>query len=142
MTTNRSDDMSSSEQTEGTQPGRAAAKRGVLAPAAAVGAAFLASACCIGPLLFVTLGVGAGLAARMEPVRPLFVALTVGLLGLGFYTVYGRPVAGEIEAASCAQPGERCEIPRSRTRDKAILWTATLIALIVLTFPQWSLLLT
>lgn len=133
MRPNRSDDVSR---------GPATAKRGVLASAAAVGAAFLASACCIGPLLFVTLGVGAGLAAWMEPVRPLFVALTVGLLGLGFYTVYGRPIARERAAGTGPLAGERCEVPRSRSRDKVILWVATLIALIVLTFPQWSLLLT
>jgi len=37
-----------------------------------VTAAFLGSLCCVGPLLFVTLGVGAGLASTFEPLRPVF----------------------------------------------------------------------
>ena len=105
MTTNFRDSASPPGPSSETQSSPSTAKRGVLASAAAVGAAFLASACCIGPLLFVTLGVGAGLAAWMEPVRPLFVALTVALLGLGFYTVYGRPIARDGAAAIGAQPG-------------------------------------
>ena len=62
----------------------------LLAGTGGVLAAFLGSLCCVGPLLFVTLGVGAGLASTFEPLRPLFGALMVLLLGAGFWTVYGR----------------------------------------------------
>jgi mercuric ion transport protein len=102
----------------------------------AITAASLASLCCIGPVLFVTLGVGAGLASRFEPLRPLFTVLTLALLGLGFYTVYGRRPA----AAPACSDAETCAAPRNRTRDKILLWTAAIVAVIVLTFPQWSLL--
>jgi mercuric ion transport protein len=121
----------------------AAARRGLLASIGAVGAAFLASLCCVGPVLFVTLGVGAGLASRFEPLRPLFTALTLGLLAVGFYVVYGRrrvTDAGEAAGTACAPDGS-CAVPRNRTRDKALLWTATVVALVLLTFPQWSVLL-
>lgn len=114
-------------------------RRGVLASLGAVGAAFLASLCCIGPVLFVTLGVGAGLASRFEPLRPVFTVLTLGLLALGFYVVYGRkPVAVEAAEGAACGPDGRCAVPRSRTRDKIVLWVATAIALLLLTFPQWS----
>lgn len=106
------------------------------ASVAAVGTAFLASLCCIGPVLFVTLGVGAGLASRFEPLRPVFTVLSVGLLALGFYTVYGRRPAGDAGASCDADGG--CAVARSRTRNTVLLWGATLVALIVLTFPQWS----
>ena len=106
----------------------------------AVGAAFVASLCCVGPVLFVTLGVGAGLASRFEPLRPLFTVLTLGLLAAGFYVVYGRRPAVAEPGLAC-EPDGRCAVPRSRTREKVVLWTATVVALVLLTFPQWSVLL-
>lgn len=119
------------------------ARRGMLAAAGAIGAAFLASLCCVGPLLFVTLGVGAGLATTFEPLRPVFTGLTLVLLAAGFYIVYGRRGATRAtteSAASCA-PDATCAVPRNRTRDKMLLWVATGVAVVFLTFPQWSLLL-
>jgi mercuric ion transport protein len=111
-------------------------RRGIGASLGAIGAALLASLCCIGPVLFVTVGVGAGLAGRFEPLRPVFTILTVGLIAAGFYSVYGRRGARDGEA-SCDANGV-CNVPRSHTRDKAVLWAAALIALALLTFPRWS----
>lgn len=121
------------------------ARRGLVASLGAVGAAFLASLCCVGPVLFVTLGVGAGMASRFEPFRPLFTALTLGLLAVGFYVVYGRrpaahPTVDGAAGAAC-RPDGSCAVPRDRRRDKALLWVATVVALVLLTFPQWSVLL-
>ncbi len=116
-------------------------RKALFASAGGVIAALLGSLCCVGPLLFVTLGVSAGLASAFEPLRPLFGALMVGLFGLGFYTVYGRRRAAidatELSADECA-PGAACAVPRSRTRDKAILWGAVALALLLWTFPTWS----
>lgn len=114
-------------------------RRGLAASFAAVGAALLASLCCMGPILFVTLGVGAGLASRFEPLRPVFTVLTVGLIAVGFYTVYGRRPR-EKTHVSCDVDGV-CTATRSRMRDKVLLWVATVVALLLLTFPQWSTLL-
>ncbi len=109
--------------------------KGLWATLGAIGAAFLASLCCIGPLAFVFFGVGAGLASSFEPLRPLFTALTVGLLALGFYVVYGKRPA--TDPADCGPDGS-CAVPRSKRRDKTLLWIATIVALVLLTFPQWS----
>ncbi|GAC1654878.1 MAG: mercuric ion transporter MerT [Gemmatimonadaceae bacterium] len=113
---------------------------GILSSLGAVGAAFLASLCCIGPLLFVTLGVGAGLASTFEPLRPVFVVLTIALLAVGFYVTYGRRSAEIATTAAKASdpPDGNCAVPRRSTRDELLLWTATVIALALLTFPQWS----
>ena len=116
--------------------GEHSGKSSLAASIAAVGAALLASLCCIGPVLFVTLGVGAGFATRFEPLRPLFTVLTIALLALGFYSVYGRQRA-TTPAASCDIDGT-CTVHRSRKRHKILLWIAALVALVVLTFPQWS----
>ena len=113
-------------------------RRPAIALFSAIGAAFLASLCCIGPVLFVTLGVGAGLASRFEPLRPYFTVLTLVLLAVAFYTVYGR--RARTTAGAC-EVDDQCANPHVRSRDKLVLWTATIVALLVLTFPQWSLLL-
>lgn len=118
---------------------------GTVTSLGAIGSAFLASLCCIGPVLFVTLGVGAGLASQFEPLRPFFTFLTVALLGVGFYTVYGRKgMAGPDKvsaatASSTSEAGASCAVPRDRKRDKVLLWVATLIAVVLLTVEQWSL---
>lgn len=124
---------------------RPGGRRGLVASAGAIGAAVLASLCCIGPLVFVAFGVGAGLASTFEPLRPIFTALTVGLLGLGFYTVYGRrPAAARSDQSTdgeaCAPDGS-CAVPSHRRRDKVLVWTAAVLALLLLTFPEWSTLL-
>lgn len=113
----------------------APSSRGMAASIAAVGAALLASLCCIGPLVFVTFGVGASLASRFEPLRPLLSILTIGFLAIGFYIVYGRKPEPDVD---CDENGQ-CAIP-PHARDRWLLWLATVIALVVLTFPQWSIL--
>ena len=100
----------------------------VLSTLGAVGAAFAASLCCAGPLLYVALGVGgAGLASTFEPFRPWLLGLTAALLGLGFFGVYG--------------PGPRCtdeDFERRRRRQKATLWIGAGLVFALATFPTWS----
>lgn len=124
----------------GTDAEPASSKRGLFALLGAVGAAFFAALCCVGPLLFVTLGIGAGLASTFEPLRPVFTVATLALLAVGFYVVYGKRPSAVTPEAGCGT-GEACAIPRSRTRDRVLLWIATVVALLLLTFPQWSVLL-
>lgn len=109
---------------------------GRFAIVAAVGAAFAASLCCIGPVLFVTLGVGAGLGSSFEPLRPFLTVLLVAALAVGFYTVYGR----KAQPTDCA-PGEPCALPANRRRNEVILWTATVLAVVLWSFNYWSILL-
>jgi len=54
----------------------------------------LASACCIGPLIVVMLGLGSASAfIAMEPYRPIFAAITLGLIGwAGWRHWQGRKV--------------------------------------------------
>ena len=108
---------------------------GLLATVGAVLAAFGASLCCVGPLIFVTFGVGAGLASTFEPLRPFFTVLTVLGLGIGFYVVYGRK-----DKEVCGPDGS-CAHPEKRHRDKVLLWSATVVALALWSFNYWSILL-
>src|SRR6516225_10558578 len=56
--------------------------------------AIAASSCCVLPLLFVSLGVSGawiGSLTALAPYQPYILALTVAVLGYGFYSVYWRP---------------------------------------------------
>ena len=68
--------------------------------------AFGASACCLGPLLLVSLGASGAWAARLrvlEPMQPLFLGATLLFLGFAFFRLYVTP-------RRCA-PGDACAIP-------------------------------
>lgn len=64
--------------------------------AGALASALLASLCCAGPLVAAGLGLGgaAGLFSRLEPLRPLFVLLALGLLLRAFVRAYRRAPTG------------------------------------------------
>jgi mercuric ion transport protein len=93
--------------------------------------ALAASSCCIVPLVLFTLGVGGawiGNLTALAPYQPLFVALTLGFLGSGFYLVYRRPKAECADATACARPG-------SRRMVKTALWSATVLVATAMAFP-------
>lgn len=117
------------------------------AGAGGVLAAFLGSLCCAGPLLFVTFGVGASLASTFEPLRPLFGVVMLGLFAAAFYVTYrprpaGRTIGADADAdATCASSATTaaCAARRARRRERVVLWLATLLAIVLWTFPTWSL---
>lgn len=103
----------------------------VTAGAASIVSAFLASACCIGPLLLAAIGLGGGVAlARLEAYRPYFVVATFSVLSAGFYFAYRRKPATGIATDAC-----ECPAPRSRTTARILLWVATLVAVGFVAFP-------
>jgi len=119
-------------------PVRLAGDRAPAALAASAGSvltAFLASACCVGPLIFALLGLGgAGLLVKFEPYRPYFMTLTVGLLGTGFYFTYRRPASA---SGATAGVGAACDCPAPRTNraGRVMLWGATVLVVGFLVFP-------
>ncbi len=96
-------------------------------------ASFLASLCCLGPLLLGGLGLGTALVAAFAPLRPYFLVLSASLLAVGFYSVYRRPKSAQVcEGEVCAPqaPGRRAA--------KAMLLLATLAVLALALFPQYG----
>ncbi len=96
-------------------------------------AAFLASVCCLGPLVLGGVGLSAALVATFAPLRPYFLALSAVLLAAGFYFAYRKPRrAEEGEAQACA--------PESRARllAKPMLWLATLAVAALAFFPSYG----
>jgi mercuric ion transport protein len=94
--------------------------------------AVLASACCIGPLVFALLGIsGAAFAQRFEPFRPYLLVGTYGLLAGAFYFTY-RP-----GHAACGPDGA-CELPGTNRVGKAMLWIAAGVVILATTFPWYA----
>lgn len=93
-------------------------------------AAILASTCCLGPLVLLTLGIsGAWIAnlTALEPYRPMFIGLAVVALFFSYRRIF-RP------AVAC-QPGEVCAIPEVRATYKALFGLVVVLLLIAATYP-------
>ena len=93
-------------------------------------AALLASACCLGPLVLVLLGVsGAWISnlTRLEPYRPVFLGAALIALFFAWRRIF-RP------AWPCT-PGEVCAIPRVRSTYKVIFWCVAALILVAFAFP-------
>lgn len=100
----------------------------------AIVAAFASALCCLGPLLFAVLGLGgAGLLVKLEAYRPYFAAVTLLLLGAGFYLTYRRPRLAP--ASASAGPACECALPRANRFGRVMLWIATAVVAGFLAFP-------
>lgn len=93
-------------------------------------AALLASTCCLGPLVLVTLGFSGawiGSLTALEPYRPLFIGAALVALFFAWRRIF-RPLPA-------CEPGEVCAIPQVRTTYKFIFWTVAALVLVALGFP-------
>jgi mercuric ion transport protein len=109
--------------------------------AGAVAAAVAASACCIGPLILAVLGIGgAGFLVALEPYRPVFTIVTLGLLGAGWYLTYREPARAPATPSVMGPVGADgddcgCEMPKANRAGKRMLWVATGLVGVALAFP-------
>ena len=90
-----------------------------------------ASSCCILPLVLFGLGIGGawiGKLTALAPYQPIFIAITFGFLGYGFYAAYWKPKRACADGAACARP-----LP-SRVV-KTALWVATALVAAAVAFP-------
>lgn len=93
-------------------------------------AAILASTCCLGPLVLITLGVSGAWISNLtllEPYRPIFIGAAVMALFFAYRRIW-RP------ATSC-EPGQVCALPQINRRYKALFWVVVALVIIALGFP-------
>lgn len=93
-------------------------------------AAVLASACCLGPLVLVSVGIGGAWMANLhalEPYRPAFLAVALASLVLAWRRIYRSQ-------AKC-KPGEICALPQTRLVYKIVFWKVVALVLVALAFP-------
>lgn len=104
-----------------------------LATGSLIGAG-LASACCIVPLLLVSLGISGAWISNMtalEPYKPYVGAVTLVLIGYGFWHVYFKP------KPPC-EDGSYCARPQSGRTTKKVLWLGFVIVIIALSIDWWA----
>jgi mercuric ion transport protein len=93
--------------------------------------AVAASSCCILPVVLFSLGASGawlGNLTALSPYQPIFIAITLGLLGSGFWLAYRRPKAACDGPSACARPASGRIV-------KLTLWGATLLVAAAIAFP-------
>jgi mercuric ion transport protein len=93
-------------------------------------AAILASTCCLGPLVLVTLGFGGAWLANLtalEPYSPLLVGAAAVALLFAYRMIFRSSVACE--------PGEVCAVPQVNTAYRIVFWVVLGLVLLALAFP-------
>ncbi len=108
--------------------------RRVMLAAGGVAGAFLASACCIGPLVLLTLGISGawiGNLTALEPYKPIFAVIALGFIGAGFRHVYFRQ-------PTVCEPGSYCAQPNAARITKTLLWASLALVLAALTIDWWA----
>jgi mercuric ion transport protein len=107
-----------------------AAGRQRLAAAGGLLGALAASSCCILPLALFSLGVSGawiGNLAALAPYQPVFVVITLGFVGYGYWLVYRKP--------KVCEDGQACARPLPGGMVKAALGAATALVAAALAFP-------
>ena len=93
--------------------------------------AIASSACCILPVVLLSLGAGGawlGNLSALSPYQPIFIAITLGFLGGGFWLAYRPPKVACDGSAACARP-------MSSSAVKLALWAAALLVAAAIGFP-------
>ncbi len=96
-------------------------------------AAFGASACCIWPLVLLSLGIGGAWMSTLtalEPVRPFFILLTLIFIALGYRKLYLIP--------SLCGSDEFCSGSDIQCRQRLLFWLGSALILILLAFPWFA----
>ena len=93
-------------------------------------AAILASTCCLGPLVLITLGISGAWISNLtllEPYRPLFIGAALVALFFAYRRIWWP-------AAAC-EPGQVCALPPVNRSYKALFWIVVALVVLALGFP-------
>lgn len=93
-------------------------------------AAILASTCCLGPLVLITLGFSGawiGNLMALEPYRILFIGAALVALLSAWRRIYSQE-------AEC-KPGEVCALPQIKRTYRIFFWAVASLVLVALIFP-------
>lgn len=96
-------------------------------------AAIGASICCVGPLLLLSLGIGGAWMSAltsMASVRPFFILLTLGFIGLGYRKLY-------LISENC-EANKACAVPEDKHKQQMIFWIGSALVLLLLAFPWYA----
>lgn len=88
-----------------------------------------ATACCAGPLVLLSLGIGGawiGNLAALEPYRPIFILLAVGFMVLAYRRLF---------AVAACEPGQSCAVPVVARRQRTIFWMVLVVVALLVSSP-------
>jgi mercuric ion transport protein len=97
-------------------------------------AAIFASACCLGPLILVSLGIGGAWISnltRLEPFRPVFIGAALICMALAYKKIYHGP-----SPEDCV-PGSLCSVPKTNQIYRTMFWIVSVLVLIALAYPYF-----
>jgi len=100
---------------------------------ASIIAGITASACCLGPLVLLMLGVSGSWISNltaMEPYRPIFIGITLLFLGLAFRKLYLIPQTCAVDTP-CAQPA-------NLRKQRIIFWVIAAAVTAMISFPWYA----
>lgn len=109
---------------------RRGARRPLIAAAVTV---ILASTCCLGPLVLLTLGISGawiGQLTALEPFQPLFMAVAAVALFLA-----GRRIWRPVDAC---KPSEVCSLPSVNRGYRVIFVVTAVVAILAFGFPYFA----
>ena len=89
-----------------------------------------ASACCVIPLILLTLGIGGSWLSSLsllEPYRPLFIGANLFFLTFAFYRIY-------LTRRAC-DPGSSCPQPNAIKRLRTLFWIVSILAFFLIAVP-------
>lgn len=89
-----------------------------------------ASACCLGPLVLLSLGIGGawiGSLTALEPYRPVFIGLVLLFVGLAFRKLYLVPQTCNSET--------NCTADRTQNVQRIMFWIVTPLLLCLVAIP-------
>jgi len=97
-------------------------------------AALAASACCLGPLILVSLGIGGAWVSNLtmlEPYRPIFVGIALICMGLAYRKIYStKPAENCLQDTLCANS-------QTNRSYRIIFWSVSVLVLIALLYPYF-----
>lgn len=120
----------------------------IIAQVGAFITALMASACCWLPLLLVSFGIsGTALSSFFESWRSVLLPITFMLLGAAFYFSYLKPKSFKAKEDCCTSPivgkADDCNLAQNTNKfrlkkmNRIMLWTITVIILIISFFPNF-----
>lgn len=92
--------------------------------------AILASTCCLGPLVLITLGFSGAWISNLtglEPYRPIFIGAAVVALVLAARRIWAK--------APACEPGQVCAVPRVQRGYKLLFGIVVALVIVALGFP-------
>ena len=113
-----------------SQPGPSSQPAGRGALFAGGLAAILASTCCLGPLILLSLGISGAWISNLtllEPYRPIFIGAALVALFFTYRRLFRAPAA--------CKPGEVCAIPQVNATHKLLFWIVAALIVVALSFP-------